>query len=133
MPFYEYECSNCRHHLEELQNMSDPPLVSCPNCGKETLKRLIGTGGGIIFKGSGFYLTDYKNAKSRDSSEKSGETKNAEGKTADTKTAETKSSETKSAEAKSTETKSTETKSTGTKSTGTKPTGTKPVNKTESK
>lgn len=60
MPFYEYQCSNCGNHLEELQKMSDPPLTKCPKCGKETLKRLIGTGGGIIFKGSGFYLTDYK-------------------------------------------------------------------------
>jgi len=60
MPFYEYQCSNCGNQLEELQKMSDPPLTKCPKCGKETLKRLIGTGGGIIFKGSGFYLTDYK-------------------------------------------------------------------------
>ena len=61
MPFYEYQCSNCGHTLEELQKMSDPPLKKCPNCGKNTLKKLIGTGGGLIFKGSGFYLTDYKN------------------------------------------------------------------------
>lgn len=60
MPFYEYQCSNCGNQLEELQKMSDSPLTKCPKCGKETLKRLIGTGGGIIFKGSGFYLTDYK-------------------------------------------------------------------------
>lgn len=61
MPFYEYQCSNCGYDLEELQTMSAPPLVKCPNCGKDTLKRLIGTGAGLIFKGSGFYLTDYKN------------------------------------------------------------------------
>ncbi len=60
MPFYEYQCSNCGNQLEELQKMSDPPLTKCPKCGKDTLKRLIGTGGGLIFKGSGFYLTDYK-------------------------------------------------------------------------
>lgn len=60
MPFYEYQCSNCGHKLEELQKMSDAPLTKCPACGKDTLKRLIGTGGGLIFKGSGFYLTDYK-------------------------------------------------------------------------
>ena len=54
MPFYEYQCSNCGNQLEELQKMSDSPLTKCPKCGKETLKRLIGTGGGIIFKGSGF-------------------------------------------------------------------------------
>ncbi len=60
MPFYEYKCSNCGFELEELQRMSDPPLVKCPNCNKDTLQKLIGTGGGLIFKGSGFYLTDYK-------------------------------------------------------------------------
>ncbi|MEO8513776.1 MAG: zinc ribbon domain-containing protein [Ignavibacteria bacterium] len=60
MPFYEYKCSDCGFELEELQKMSDEPLKKCPNCGKETLQKLIGTGGGLIFKGSGFYQTDYK-------------------------------------------------------------------------
>jgi putative FmdB family regulatory protein len=64
MPIYEYLCENCGHLFEELQTMKEEPLVTCPNCGKDTLKRLIGTGTGIIFKGSGFYLTDYKNKKS---------------------------------------------------------------------
>jgi putative FmdB family regulatory protein len=60
MPIYEYQCSNCGHHLEELQSISEPPLEKCPKCGKNTLKKLIGSGAGLIFKGSGFYLTDYK-------------------------------------------------------------------------
>ncbi len=60
MPFYEYKCSNCGFELEELQKMSDAPLTKCPKCGKDTLQKLIGSGGGLIFKGSGFYLTDYK-------------------------------------------------------------------------
>jgi putative FmdB family regulatory protein len=60
MPIYEYQCANCGHQLEELQSISEPPLEKCPKCGKNTLKRLIGSGGGLIFKGSGFYLTDYK-------------------------------------------------------------------------
>lgn len=64
MPIYEYLCKNCGHIFEELQSMKEEPLVKCPNCGKSTLKRLIGTGTGIIFKGSGFYITDYKNKKS---------------------------------------------------------------------
>lgn len=64
MPIYEYQCSNCGYQLEELQSISEPPLVKCPKCGKNTLKKLIGTGGGLIFKGSGFYLTDYKNKSS---------------------------------------------------------------------
>ncbi len=60
MPIYEYQCANCGHQLEELQSISEPPLTKCPNCGKDMLKKLIGSGGSLIFKGSGFYLTDYK-------------------------------------------------------------------------
>jgi putative FmdB family regulatory protein len=63
MPIYEYSCNNCGHHFEEFQTMSEKPLVKCPKCGQETLKRLIGAGSGVIFKGSGFYGTDYKKAK----------------------------------------------------------------------
>jgi len=63
MPTYEYLCRNCGHTLEEFQSITEDPLVRCPKCGKETLARVMGTGGGVIFKGSGFYLTDYKNAK----------------------------------------------------------------------
>ncbi len=60
MPIYEYLCKNCGHHLEELQSISEPPLTKCPACSHNTLQRLIGAGSGIIFKGSGFYETDYK-------------------------------------------------------------------------
>lgn len=60
MPTYEYECEDCNHAFEEFQYMSDPVLTDCPQCGKKTLRRLIGAGAGIIFKGSGFYETDYK-------------------------------------------------------------------------
>lgn len=60
MPTYEYECDNCQHTFEEFQSMSDKPLRKCPQCGKLKLQRLIGAGAGIIFKGSGFYETDYK-------------------------------------------------------------------------
>ncbi len=60
MPTYEYECEGCGHAFEEFQYMSDKPLRKCPKCGKMKLQRLIGSGAGIIFKGSGFYETDYK-------------------------------------------------------------------------
>jgi putative FmdB family regulatory protein len=60
MPTYEYECETCHHHFEIFQNMSDAKLSTCPECGKESLERLIGTGSGVHFKGSGFYQTDYK-------------------------------------------------------------------------
>ena len=60
MPTYEYECEACGHGFEEFQYMSDKQLKKCPKCGKQKLQRLIGAGAGIIFKGSGFYETDYK-------------------------------------------------------------------------
>jgi putative FmdB family regulatory protein len=80
MPIYEYQCANCGHQLEELQSISEPPLTKCPKCGKDTLKKLIGSGGGLIFKGSGFYLTDYKkkstsNSQSPSKKEKSKDSK----------------------------------------------------------
>lgn len=59
MPTYEYECLSCGHVFEQFQNMSDEPLKKCPKCGKK-VRRNIGAGAGIIFKGSGFYETDYK-------------------------------------------------------------------------
>jgi putative FmdB family regulatory protein len=61
MPTYEYACSKCGHRFEQFQSMRDDPLRKCPKCHKAALKRLIGRGAGLIFKGSGFYITDYKN------------------------------------------------------------------------
>jgi len=76
MPTYEYKCNNCGHDFEAFQSMKDEKLKVCPACGKESLSRLIGTGGGLIFKGSGFYLTDYKNPAAKESgSDKSKESK----------------------------------------------------------
>ena len=63
MPTYEYKCKNCNHEFEEFQPMSAASLVICPKCKTPNLVRAIGGGGGMIFKGSGFYHTDYKNAK----------------------------------------------------------------------
>jgi putative FmdB family regulatory protein len=62
MPTYDYECSACANRLEAFHSMSDPPLLKCPKCGKRRLKRLIGAGAGVIFKGSGFYTTDYRSS-----------------------------------------------------------------------
>jgi putative FmdB family regulatory protein len=59
MPTYEYECTHCGHNFELFQKITDKPLEKCPKCNKE-VKRLIGAGSGIIFKGSGFYATDYR-------------------------------------------------------------------------
>ena len=60
MPTYEYLCKNCGHTFEELQSMSEDPLTRCPNCNTDNLARVMGTGGGFILKGSGFYTTDYR-------------------------------------------------------------------------
>lgn len=60
MPTYQYECDACRHEFEILQSMTDKKLRKCPQCGQFKLHRLIGGGAGVIFKGSGFYATDYK-------------------------------------------------------------------------
>lgn len=60
MPTYEYECTECGHNFEHLQSMVEKKLRKCPKCGKMKLQRLIGRGGGIIFKGTGFYETDFK-------------------------------------------------------------------------
>tara|TARA_R110002096_G_scaffold52446_16_gene136845 strand:- start:103 stop:429 length:327 start_codon:yes stop_codon:yes gene_type:complete len=60
MPTYDYACSACGHRFEEFQSMSSDPLKKCPSCKKSKLERLIGTGAGVIFKGSGFYQTDYR-------------------------------------------------------------------------
>lgn len=62
MPTYDYECSACGHTFDAFQSMSDDPLSRCPSCGKAKLKRLIGGGLGVIFKGSGFYVTDSRSS-----------------------------------------------------------------------
>ncbi|MBY0457023.1 MAG: zinc ribbon domain-containing protein [Gemmataceae bacterium] len=62
MPTYDYRCTACGHTFDELQKFSDSPLTQCPACQKDTLERLFGGGGAIIFKGGGFYETDYRRA-----------------------------------------------------------------------
>lgn len=76
MPTYEYECDSCDHVMEVFQSMTDKKLRKCPKCGKHKLQRLIGSGSGVIFKGSGFYETDYKrsNAATTESSDAKQET-----------------------------------------------------------
>jgi putative FmdB family regulatory protein len=103
MPTYDYVCDACGHAFEEFQSMSDKLLKKCPKCKKSKLRRLFGTGAAVIFKGGGFYQTDYRSesyknaakadvapsepAKSDAKSESKSETKS------ESKPAETKSSE----------------------------------------
>ena len=61
MPTYEYACPKCGHEFEQFQSMRDEPLKKCPKCKKTGVKRLVGGGAGLIFKGTGFSITDYKN------------------------------------------------------------------------
>src|SRR5262245_1034352 len=98
MPTYDYECDACGHKFELFQNMSDPVQKKCPECKKMKLRRLFGTGAALVFKGSGFYTTDYrsdsyKKAASADKGESStagnSETK-SESKTGDAKPTESK-------------------------------------------
>ena len=62
MPFYEYECSNCKFYIEEMQKISDPPLEKCPSCGKKALKKLV-SAPNFRLKGGGWYETDFKGDK----------------------------------------------------------------------
>src|SRR5262245_57024497 len=60
MPTYDYKCKACGHQFELFQSMTESPKRKCPDCGKNALERLIGTGAAVLFKGSGFYQTDYR-------------------------------------------------------------------------
>lgn len=78
MPTYEYACQACEHQFEEFQSIMADPLKKCPECGKKKLQRLLGTGAAVMFKGSGFYQTDYRSdayKKSADADKKASEAK----------------------------------------------------------
>lgn len=80
MPTYDYKCDACGHAFEKFHSITAAPIRKCPKCGKNKVKRLIGTGAGMIFKGSGFYITDYrsegyKSAAKADSGTSSGDQK----------------------------------------------------------
>ena len=106
MPTYEYHCEKCKKPFELYQSMKDAALTTCPKeqCrqktwGKGKVKRQLGTGAGLIFKGSGFYITDYR-SEGYKASAKSESTAASESKGGDSKPAETKPAETKSTEKK---------------------------------
>jgi putative FmdB family regulatory protein len=65
MPTYEYECTGCGYRFDKFQSIKDPPLKRCPKCRRK-VRRLLGAGAGIIFKGSGFYTTDYRSKSYKD-------------------------------------------------------------------
>ena len=84
MPTYEYHCQSCRKRHEIFQSITAKPLTQCPHCKKPTLKRVLGVGSGFLFKGSGFYITDYRSSnyqegKKRDEQSKSPPKKESSG------------------------------------------------------
>lgn len=70
MPTYDYECQACGHHYEVFQSMTAQPIKKCPRCKKAKAQRMIGTGAAILFKGKGFYQTDYRSDAYRQAAEK---------------------------------------------------------------
>lgn len=82
MPTYDYRCDACEHEFELFQSISEPVKRKCPECGKRKLRRLFGTGAAIMFKGSGFYQTDYRSEsykKGAEADKKAAETSNFSG------------------------------------------------------
>ena len=81
MPTYGYVCDACQHRFTEFQTMSEPALTTCPECDADELRRLIGAGAALVFKGSGFYVNDYgKKSGEGEKSEGEGEKSEGEGK-----------------------------------------------------
>ena len=101
MPTYEYMCDTCGYEFEQFQSITARPLRKCPRCGKVRLKRLIGVGSGVIFKGSGFYETDYRSESYKKAEKKekgaadTGDKKKSETKTEDSKTSDKGKKDTK--------------------------------------
>ena len=89
MPTYEYKCESCGYEFEQFQTITARPIRKCPRCGREGVKRLIGVGAGIIFKGSGFYETDYRSESYKKAAER--ENKSGSDKAKETKTSGTDS------------------------------------------
>ena len=88
MPTYDYKCNACDHSLELFQHISDKPIKKCPACGKLKAERAIGAGSAVIFKGSGFYQTDYRSEEYKSKAKK--ETESVKSEKAETKTTEKK-------------------------------------------
>ena len=107
MPTYEYKCTACGHAFEQFQSITAAPIKRCPQCGKAKVKRLVSIGAGVIFKGSGFYITDYRDAsykekaKAESGSGGSDSTSGSDGKAETKSGGETQPAETKSASAES--------------------------------
>jgi len=85
MPTYDYLCNHCGHRFEEFQNINDDPIRLCPICENESVRRLISPGNGFIFKGSGFYTTDYRSESYKKDKEKAEKSANPESNSSESK------------------------------------------------
>jgi len=83
MPTYEYRCNECNHEFEVFQSIKSDPVKECPSCGRLSVERIISSGGAVIFKGSGFYQTDYRSDEYKSKAKK--ESEKAKPETKDTK------------------------------------------------
>lgn len=119
MPTYDYICTQCGNRFEAFQSIKAAPKAECPKCGSPG-KRQIGTGIGVIFKGTGFYQTDYKRKETGGGASKtrprSPESKTPESKASDSTTSGSKTSESKASDSKASESKSSESKASESKS-----------------
>jgi putative FmdB family regulatory protein len=101
MPTYEYACTACGHEFEAFHSITAAPIRLCPKCGEQKVERLISGGAGLIFKGSGFYITDYRSEGYKEAAKKdkeaSKEKKSDKKKSETKKTSESKSSDSKAA------------------------------------
>lgn len=104
MPTYDYHCDACEHDFELFQGITEDPKKKCPKCRKNKLRRLFGTGGAIVFKGSGFYKTDYRSEtykKHAAADKPAGESKGSDSKGSEGKSSEGKSSSSSGSDSKS--------------------------------
>jgi|SRR5215468_7133363 len=104
MPTYEYLCEGCGHRFDEFQSFKDEPLKLCPACKEEKLRRLFGTGAAILFKGSGFYETDYRSDSYKQAAKADSDAASKSNGAAGNGSAGAKSSETPKTESKSSST-----------------------------
>jgi len=111
MPTYDYECKSCEHTFELFQSINEPVKKKCPRCKRLSLRRLFGTGAALIFKGSGFYQTDYrsesykKGAEAEKKASDGGSSKGSDGKNSDSKSSDITPAQTKTADSKPAETR----------------------------
>ena len=96
MPTYDYECDACGHQWELFQKITDDPIKKCPTCNKKKARRLFGTGAAIVFKGSGFYQTDYRSESYKKAQKEDSKSKDSKSDSKSDSSGESKAKSTKS-------------------------------------